>query len=165
MTREEERQIIARLFEQLTNAPLQAFPSKRGKLQAPLQPGVYVIYDPRGDVDYVGRNVGSRLGGLQARLVNHRYRAEKSSFRCLVVKSQRRRALLEAYATGHLCPKHLPTGENVFDKSMRSRAFRASLKELREANATSTAVGHHPLPAPTMPSNTPQPTARPTDAG
>jgi hypothetical protein len=40
---------------------------------------------------------GSRLRG--------RYK-----FRCIVVRSDRQRALLEAYAIGFLCPAHMGTG-------------------------------------------------------
>ena len=33
------------------------------------------------------------------------------SFKCVVVSSNRLRALLEAYAIGHLCPLHLGLGQ------------------------------------------------------
>jgi hypothetical protein len=59
---------------------------------------------------YVGRTTRGQLGGLRRRLITHRKKigsARGCKFRCLIVKKPRDRALLEAYATGFLCPKHI----------------------------------------------------------
>ena len=151
---EQERQSIAKRFEDLMNRPFQAFPASRGNLQAPSQPGVYVIYSSRKAlVLYVGRNLGAQ-GSLHRRLTEHLTRARftknirKCSFRCLVVKNQRQRTLLEAYAIGHLCPSHLPTGEPEFDKRMRSGKVRArpARDQSLPANAVSTLAESQPAP-------------------
>jgi hypothetical protein len=119
MTREQGD--IRKLFDALTNARLQSFPSPRGHLDAPIAPGVYVIYGPRGNVLHVGRTPRGFLG-IRQRLTNHLHgqssftvkylngdgaKLRNCKFRCLVVRNPRRRALLEAYATGFLCPAHL----------------------------------------------------------
>jgi excinuclease UvrABC nuclease subunit len=96
------------------------------KVEAPVEPGVYVIYGARGKVLHVGRTPRGMLG-LRQRLTNHLHGMSSfvikhlnrdssklrngCAFRCLVVKHPRRRALLEAYATGCLCPAHLGVGE------------------------------------------------------
>jgi hypothetical protein len=121
-----ERELIKTLFEELMRSPLQPFPGHRGKLDAPIEPGVYVIYGARGKVLHVGRTPRGLLG-LRQRLTNHlhgmssfviKYLNRDGSklrngcgFRCIVVKNPRRRALLEAYATGCLCPAHLGLGK------------------------------------------------------
>ena len=48
-----EPEIIRALFEELMRAPLQPFPGHRGKPNARVEPGVYVIYGARGKVLYV----------------------------------------------------------------------------------------------------------------
>ena len=116
-------------FEKLMLAPLRTFPELGQRLDAPGLQGVYVILDPRGrDVLHVGRTPRAK-GGIAQRLKSHlgsrssfvrgyehlggdgtKLRRDKYTFRCLVVESPRQRALLEAYAIGHLCPAHLGTG-------------------------------------------------------
>src|SRR5262245_59404347 len=126
MTREQAN--IQRLFGRLTHSPLQPFPSPRGKLIAPNGQGVYVIYSPRWRVVHVGRTP-SGTGGIRQRLGNHLHNASSFTarfldghgaelrrgytFRCLVAKSRRLRALLEAYAIGRLCPAHIGLGSLV----------------------------------------------------
>jgi hypothetical protein len=123
-----EREIIRALFDELVHSPLQLFPAHRGTLVAPIHPGTYVIYGARGKVLYVGRTPRGR-GGLRQRLTNHLHGMSSFTktflngdgsklrngcgFRCLVIKNPRRRALLEAYATGCLCPAHLGLGETA----------------------------------------------------
>jgi hypothetical protein len=109
-----ERDLIKALFEQLINAPLKSYPLLRGLPDAPADHGVYVIYGPRGKVLYVGRTSSAWIisaGGLRRRLSTHRPKYPGSTFRYVVIKRPRHRALLEAYATGCLCPKNLGTGE------------------------------------------------------
>jgi hypothetical protein len=42
---------------------------------------------------------------------------EGYKFRCLVVQSQRQRALLEALAIGRLCPAHLGLGRSALTQA------------------------------------------------
>ena len=117
-----EAKAVKALLNQLTASPLQRFPNPRQRLVAPFDPGVYVIYDPGGDVSHVGRTPSGR-GGLHQRLRNHLHGAssftrgylngqgsklrEGYAYRCLIIADPRLRALLEAYAIGCLCPAHL----------------------------------------------------------
>lgn len=87
--------------------------------------GVYIIYNLHGVVFHVGRTVRGR-GGLRQRLNNHlrgrssfvkdfldgksRSLRGKYQFQYIKVKNDRQRALLEALATGKLCPQHLGLG-------------------------------------------------------
>jgi hypothetical protein len=110
-----ESEIVRTLFEKLINAPLKSFPLPRGALDVPHEDGVYVIYGRRRRVLYVGRTYRSLLGGgsLNRRLSTHRtkYGPRRCLFRYLVVKNSRKRALLEHYATGYLCPADLGLGD------------------------------------------------------
>src|ERR1700730_2421139 len=131
MTREQER--IRTLFDQLMSAPLKGFPNRYDrytKLEAPSEHGVYVIYGPRMQILYVGRTYRSFNldfgGGLQRRLITQRQKIGSKAgckFGCLVVTKPRERALLEAYTTGFLCPKHLglhdkeKTGQHIVPQS------------------------------------------------
>lgn len=119
-----EKQKVKKLFKALCKQPMWQFPQARRKLEAPLKPGVYIIRKGR-VVLHVGRTVRGR-GGLQQRLKNHLHgnssftneylngKGDKlrkgHTFQLLVVKNRRLRALLEAYATGKLCPKHIGLG-------------------------------------------------------
>ena len=113
---------IEKLFSRLIAAPAKSFPLPRQTLMAPPTQGVYVIYSPRGRVLHVGMTPKAR-GGVAQRLKDH-MAANSSftqtylkgqghilrgshSFRCLSVPNRRSRALLEAYAIGHLCPAHI----------------------------------------------------------
>jgi hypothetical protein len=114
-----EQETIRMLFDKLVSAPLQSFPVSRGKLDAPNKPGVYVIYSSRGKILHVGRTPRAVLG---KRLKNHPHggssfankylkgdysRVRAYKFRCLFEANRRKRGLLEAYATGRLCPAHV----------------------------------------------------------
>ncbi|MDE0702357.1 MAG: hypothetical protein OXH59_01390 [Rhodospirillaceae bacterium] len=123
-----EAKAVRALFGELMRAPLLNFPQPRQKLDAPDRQGVYVICGPRGRVLHVGSTPRAR-GGIAQRLRSHM--AANSSFvkghlagdggalrnrhrfRCLVVENPRQRALLEAYATGRLCPAHLGLGSSA----------------------------------------------------
>jgi excinuclease UvrABC nuclease subunit len=90
----------------------------------PSAQGVYVICDPKNVVVHVGRTTRGKRG-LSQRLNNHlrgqssfvrhyddlrgrgRRLRDSYKFRYIVIENNRRRALLEAFATGKLCPKHL----------------------------------------------------------
>lgn len=115
---------IQRLFERLCHQPRQPFPARGRSLNAPRDQGVYVIRKGR-VVFHVGRTIRARQGLLQ-RLRNHLQ--GRSSFtrlyfnrdgarlrngftyQTLVVRDTRLRALLESYAMGRLCPRHIGTG-------------------------------------------------------
>jgi len=121
-----EQEIVTALFEDLVRSPLKSFPVHREKIDAPNEQGVYIIYGPREVVLHVGRTPYAK-SGIAQRLRNHMAGASSftvrhlerdgsklrhgHSFRCLVVEDQRHRALLEAYATGRLCPAHIGHGE------------------------------------------------------
>ncbi len=120
-----EQKTVKDFFTKLTDSELQAFPRLREELNAPDHHGVYVIYSPKEKVLHVGRTIRAK-GGIAQRLRGHmsasssftnKYLKGKGSklrgkykFRCVVVKNKRHRALIEAYATGHLCPAHIGLG-------------------------------------------------------
>jgi hypothetical protein len=124
MMQEKERQEVKNLFTDLCKQPMLPFPQYRKKLEAPLKPGVYIIRKG-GIVLHVGRTLRGKKG-LYHRLTDHLY--GNSSFtqhylhgkgamlrkghthQSLVVEPPRLRTLLEAYATGILCPKHIGLG-------------------------------------------------------
>jgi hypothetical protein len=100
-----EQKTIVGLFDRLKNAPLQVFDNQPLN-NVPTEQGVYVICGSRGKILYVGRT-RSRRFGLKDRLTDHRrnYKHKPGcKYRYLVVKDKRRGALLEALATGSLCP-------------------------------------------------------------
>jgi hypothetical protein len=120
-----EQRTVRLLFSELMRDEPKIFPRPRRRLEAPNQQGVYLICDPRGKVLHVGRTP-SGVGGIRQRLKNHLHGASSFTirylkgrgaklrhgykYRCLVVKNQWRRALLEAYAIGYLCPAHIGLG-------------------------------------------------------
>ncbi len=123
MTHEQEK--VKALFTKLKRSPLRTFPAIREELEAPDRQGVYVIYSPRGKVVHVGRTPRAK-GGIAQRLRNHMNASSsftkkylkgggsklrgRYKFRCIIVGNRRRRAFLEAYAIGHLCPAHIGLG-------------------------------------------------------
>ena len=120
---------IRKLFEKLLCAPRHRFPAKGQTLIAPQKKqdqGVYIIWNGR-VVYHVGRTTRAR-NGLHQRLTAH-LRGRSSftkalfnrdgdqlrleyDYQALVVSNARHRALLESYATGVLCPRHIGTGES-----------------------------------------------------
>jgi hypothetical protein len=120
-----EPDVVKALFDDLQRAPLMKFTSRRGRLIAPKRKGVYVIYNRRGRVVYVGRTVAED-GILQRLRIDRRGRSSfcehyfggdgsklwrgHYAFRYLIVSSARHRALLAAYAIGLLCPAYLGLG-------------------------------------------------------
>lgn len=113
----EEPELIEALFAKLTRRPITKF--SRGCRDVPNKDGVYVIYGRwEGEVFYVGRTIQAVLRrypfvrGLRQRLSSHRPKyGHLIGFRFLVVPDPRERALLEALATGILCPVYLGTGD------------------------------------------------------
>jgi len=121
----EERK-IKQLFRQLNSSRVYKFPPRGEDLIAPIEQGIYVIYDTKGLVVHVGRTQRGE-NGLRQRLNNH-LRDQSSfaksflgkngnrlrvgyKFRYLIIKDSRERALVEALAIGKLCPRHLGLGE------------------------------------------------------
>ena len=116
---------IKELFEKLICGDLHRFP-KTGRVNVTNNHGVYIIYSPHGKVLHVG-NTPSGKNGLNQRLYNHitrtgiffkKYLEPRKidmrgsyKFKYIEVKSNRKRALLEAYTAGMLCPVHFGTGE------------------------------------------------------
>ena len=121
-----EHLAVRSLYLRLLRRRLVKVPLAGERLDAPDTQGVYLIYSPRGTVLHVGRTLRGRKG-LRQRLRNHLHGRSSFVIRFLLGKPERlrgshayafvevpdprRRALLEAYATGHLCPKHLGVGE------------------------------------------------------
>jgi hypothetical protein len=118
---------VEKLFTELMGAQIENFPKAGQALAAPDTRGVYVIIDPKKVVVHVGRTPSGKKG-LRQRLQNHLSSASSFAekypplegkgsrlrggyaFRCLPVPDERLRALLEAYAIGHLCPAHIGLG-------------------------------------------------------
>jgi hypothetical protein len=125
---EAEQRAIKSLFKKLNGAGSNHFPKHGQKLLAPDKKGVYVIYGPKGKALHVGSTPRAKKG-LAQRLRNHLQgqssftkkffaKSEKRgpqlrngySYAFVIVPNDRRRALLEAYAIGSLCPKHIGHG-------------------------------------------------------
>jgi hypothetical protein len=134
----EQKEIRAR-FTELIHSPLHRFPADHGKIKAPTQQGVYLIYSPRDKVLRIGGNTVPRdtllhagrtirgIGGIRQRLNNHLHDASSftnqflkhdgsklrngCTYRYLEIEDARLRALVEAYAVGYLCPKHIGLGQ------------------------------------------------------
>jgi len=113
-------------FKKLCATKAVPFPQHGEQLTTSAKPGVYVIYK-REAVLHVGRTLRAK-GGLHQRLEDHLYgrssftkkylkgkgatlRKKGYKYRYLEVNAPRLRALLEAYAIGVLCPRHLGLGE------------------------------------------------------
>lgn len=126
MSREITR--IRKLYSRLLRAKSVAFPLTGARLDVPDKHGVYIIFSPSRTVLHVGRTVRGKRG-LRQRLNNHLHGASsfairhfggkgsslrgRHRFAYLEVTNARTRALLEAFAVGSLCPKHLGVGESA----------------------------------------------------
>lgn len=120
---------IDSLLKELVASEAIPFPKPRQSLNAPSQHGGYLIYSPKGKILHVGRTLRGK-NGLKQRLHNHLMTASSFSiqylkgdgsvlrkgycYKFLVVSSPTKRAYLEAYATGILCPLHIGTGAEQF---------------------------------------------------
>jgi hypothetical protein len=121
-----ERKKVKGLFDKLRKQPKWSFPKRRQPIDATSKQGVYIIR--KGEkVLHVGRTLRGK-GGLKQRLKNHLHgassftikhfkgkgsilRRDGYTYQYLEVKSARERALLESYAIGTLCPKHIGLGK------------------------------------------------------
>ncbi len=122
----QEPKKIHQLLQELINSESHLFPSKYQPLKAPTEHGVYIIYNSQDEVVHVGRSVRGK-NGLHQRLKDHLQGASSFAnkyldgdgsklrngykFKYLVIPDPRKRALLEALATGTLCPLHLGLGK------------------------------------------------------
>lgn len=120
-----EKTTIQQLFKNLIAQEKFAFPERGRPLNVPQTHGVYIIRKGS-TVLHVGRTHRGR-NGLRQRLCNHLYGASSftleylggageklrkgHTYQYLEVKNDKRRALLEAYAIGTLCPEHLGLGK------------------------------------------------------
>lgn len=124
----QEHKSVKKLFNELLKQPKTSFPQPRKILDAPTEQGVYIIRKNH-SVLHVGRTYRGK-NGIRHRLKNHlqasssftkiylngngaKLREKGYTYQQLVVKDPRKRALLEAYAIGMLCPKHIGIGEKV----------------------------------------------------
>jgi len=121
----QEPKKIQKLLQELINSESHSFPPKFKPLDAPTEHGVYIIYNSQDEVVHVGRSVRGK-NGLHQRLKNHLQGASSFAnkyldgdgsklrngykFKYLVIPDPRKRALVEALATGTLCPLHLGLG-------------------------------------------------------
>ena len=124
MTREQK--IVRALFTELQSTKIMHFPKPRQRLDVPDEQGVYIIYSLSKKVVHVGRTYRG-TAGLRQRLNNHLHGSSSFTnvylkghgrrlrrgytFRYIAIRSSRHRALVEAFASGYLCPAHLGTGE------------------------------------------------------
>ena len=122
----QEPKTIHQLLQKLINSKSHSFPPKYQPLKAPTKHGVYIIYNAKDQVVHVGRSVRGK-NGLHQRQKNYlqgsssftvNYLDEDGSklrngykFKNLVIHGDRKRALVEALATGTLCPRHLGLGK------------------------------------------------------
>lgn len=121
-----EQALVRNYCDRLRRAPRTAFPLSRQPLDCPRCHGVYLIIDPAGRVAHVGRTTRARYGlaqRLKAHLAgrssfvikflrNNRSKLRRGySYSFVEIREPRLRALVEAYATGVLCPRHVGTGE------------------------------------------------------
>lgn len=102
-----EGQQIKKLFKELISQPRYKIPKPREKFNAPSEHGVYILRKGK-SVLYVGRSISVK-GGLRKRLRSNRFfkLSESKTYQFIVVEKDKERALLEALATGMLCPKNL----------------------------------------------------------
>jgi len=116
---------INRLFQKLISSNFFIFPIK-GKLNATDNHGVYIIYTPEDLVVHVGSTPSGKKG-LNQRLYNHisctgmlyhNYLKVLNiemrgthKFKFLIVSDPRKRALLESFTAGILCPIYFGTSQ------------------------------------------------------
>lgn len=119
-----EPEQIMNNYKKLLAAEVVSFPSS-GKIDVSKKQGVYIIFDSKDKVLHVGKTDRGR-DGLNQRLNNHlrnqssfsnKYLKGNSDFlrhgckfRYLEIEDARIRTLVEAFATGMLCPAHVGTG-------------------------------------------------------
>jgi hypothetical protein len=116
---------IDELFNNLIKCTLYPF-RNIDKKAIPTNKGVYVIRNKANEALHVGRTPRAKTG-LKSRIENHlngrssfvriyykgnpsKLKEEECHFQYLEIDDARKRALLESYAVGKLCPKHLGLG-------------------------------------------------------
>ncbi len=121
-----ESQEVKMLFDELRAQPKRSFPQPRQPLDASSKPGVYIVRKGQ-TVLHVGRTLRGR-DGIRQRLKNHLHgsssftyeylkgngatlRKNGYTYQYLTLENPRKRALLEAYAVGTLCPNHIGLGD------------------------------------------------------
>jgi len=121
-----ESQEVKKLFDELCAQPTRSFPQHGQRLNTSKKPGVYIIRREK-TVLHVGRTLRGR-DGLYQRLKNHlhgsssfteKYLKGKGAtlrevgytYQYLELEDARKRALLEAYTVGTLCPEHIGLGD------------------------------------------------------
>ena len=121
-----ERQTVKKLFGKLCKQKEKPFPKKHQPLYAPLKAGVYIIRENK-IILHVGRTHRAKKG-IHKRLKEHLHnsssftknylhgkgatlREKGYTYQYLELENSRERALLEHYAIGTLCPRHLGTGK------------------------------------------------------
>lgn len=121
-----ESQTVKKLFDKLCEQPRRPFPPSRQRLNAIKKQGVYIIRKQK-TVLHVGRTLRGR-NGIHQRLKNHLHgsssftneylkgkgatlQEDGYTYQYLILEEARKRALLEAYAIGTLCPEHIGLGE------------------------------------------------------
>ena len=120
-----ESQEVKMLFNKLCKQLKRSFPQSHQRLDVSLKQGVYIIRKKE-TVLHVGRTLRGR-NGIYQRLKNHLHgsssftneylkgkgttlRGDGYTYQYLVLEDPRKRALLEAYAVGTLCPEHIGLG-------------------------------------------------------
>lgn len=120
-----ECKVIRFLFDELINSESHLFPIK-GAVKVSQKQGVYIVFGFKNEILHIGTTKYAKKG-LNQRLTNHLRNQSSLSknylkpneislrngckFRYLELADARKRALLEALATGLLCPKYIGTGE------------------------------------------------------
>lgn len=151
MTQEQKR--VRTLFAALLKQPARRFPPQGAALEAPATPGVYVIYNPRGQVVHVGGTSRGQQGRAQ-RLRNHLHGASSFTLRHLKKDGSRLRC-----------------GYTFQCVVVRNDAFVLSSKLMRSATSAPPILGSaNYVPSATTLRNVPdvgerQPVARPAFAG
>lgn len=121
----QEPKTIHQLLQKLINSKSHPFPPKYKPIEAPTEHGVYIIYNSQDQVVHVGRSVSGQEG-LHQRLKDHLHTNSSFTinylkgdgsklrdgykFKYLIIPDPRKRALVEALATGTLCPLHVGLG-------------------------------------------------------
>lgn len=117
---------IMKLYKILVDSTKCIFPVN-SDIKASEKHGVYIIYSPNNEVLHVGKTNDAK-GGLNQRILNHMRNQSSFSklylklyqvnlrnngyyFKYVEVEDSRRRGLLEALASGLLCPLHFGTRE------------------------------------------------------
>ena len=114
----DEGKKIKKLFRRLCKSEHVVIP-KEGRIELPETEGVYILLNKKDDVLLVGKTEGGK-GGLRARINTQLFGTspfrklfltpsetdirKKHYLQYLAIESERDRILVEAYATGKLCP-------------------------------------------------------------